>query len=75
MAFERILAAFRAATWRQEAAKPGRQIAGMIAADQQPPLSTAPIAGALTGADRAAFFAALRRKADSRAADLGTRVR
>lgn len=71
MQFARILTAFRAATWRQDASSPGEQAGHGVAADGPALLAGPPMTGPLTGAEREAFFAALRRKADQRAAELG----
>jgi hypothetical protein len=69
MQLARILTAFRAASWRQDGSSGGEPAEHGVTADGRGPLAAQQMTGPLTGAEREVFFAALRRKAEQRAAE------
>jgi hypothetical protein len=71
MQFARILTAFHATAWERDEPSPDVPAAHGLTADGAAPLVPPPMTGPLTGAEREAFFAALRRKAERRSAELG----
>jgi hypothetical protein len=71
MAFERILAAFRTAAWQHETTATAPLPARDLAAAQRPSIPPDRLTCPVTGPERTAFFAALRRKANQRAAEHG----